>query len=136
LPYKHHTPNGERVDQVIKWLTLPNKEQPNFIALYFSTVDSAGHEYGFNSTQLANAISAVDKQIGRLIAGINDIPVNIILVSDHGMAKVDNKNSLIWQDLVKPSDTTIAINGQTQLYIYEADKEKLGKRSLCANASW
>jgi len=130
FPYKHNTPNSERVDQVIKWLKLPKNKRPSFIAMYFSTVDSAGHHYGQNSPELAEAINGVDSQIGRLIAGIDDIPVNIILVSDHGMTDAGVSNEIIWQDLflsrtLKDDSSTHIVNGQTQLYIYESDENKL-----------
>lgn len=124
FPYQHNTPNAQRVEQVVNWLKLPINKQPKFIALYFSTVDSAGHHYGSNSKQLAEAINAVDQQIGRLIDGVKGIPVNIILVSDHGMVDVNSNNRLVWQKLVKASASTHIVNGQTQLYIYEADKKK------------
>jgi predicted AlkP superfamily pyrophosphatase or phosphodiesterase len=86
-----------RVDQVLSWLKLPPARRPHLITLYFETVDQAGHRFGVESQQVRDAVASVDKQIGRLREGIKalNLPVNIIVVSDHGMADVDAKKVII-----------------------------------------
>ncbi|GLB53251.1 alkaline phosphatase family protein [Neptunitalea chrysea] len=78
---------GYRVDRVLEWLQLPEKKRPHMITLYFSLVDTQGHRNGPNSEKLQEAVSIVDKQIGRLRAGIAklDMPVYLIVTADHGM---------------------------------------------------
>jgi alkaline phosphatase D len=70
---------------------LPAVRRPHFITLYFSDTDHAGHEYGPDSAQVASAVHEVDRELGRLSAGIQalHLPVDEIVVSDHGMAKVE-----------------------------------------------
>jgi len=65
--------------------------RPHFITLYFSDVDSAGHQYGPDSLQVADAVHELDYQIGKLVAGIEQsgLPVDLIVLADHGMAKVE-----------------------------------------------
>ena len=63
------------------------------MAAYVPNVDADGHKYGPNSTQVRNTIAEVDAMLGKLFEGIearnlSDI-VNIIVVSDHGMATTD-----------------------------------------------
>ncbi len=86
-----HFPNDQRVEQVLDWLRLPAARRPHFITLYFSDTDHAGHEYGPDSPQVASAVNEVDRELGRLSAGIKALrlPVDEIVVSDHGMAKVE-----------------------------------------------
>jgi predicted AlkP superfamily pyrophosphatase or phosphodiesterase len=90
LPYDTHVSNEARVDQVIEWLRLPPERRPHFITLYFLDVDAAGHESGPDSTETADAVRRVDASIGRLIEALPSLhlPVDVIVVSDHGMANV------------------------------------------------
>ena len=90
--YKHNTPNQDRIEQIKEWLLLPEAKRPAFIASYYSTVDSAGHEHGRESVELRQAISEIDELIGQLYHFIkaNNLAVNLVLVSDHGMAKASD----------------------------------------------
>jgi predicted AlkP superfamily pyrophosphatase or phosphodiesterase len=79
-----------RVDQVVAWLKLPAELRPHFITLYYSNVDHAGHMYGPDSDEVRAAVHHVDTMIGDLqtkIAALH-LPVNIIVVADHGMVKL------------------------------------------------
>jgi alkaline phosphatase D len=83
-------PNEKRVAKVLEWLKLPKPERPHFITLYFSDVDSAGHSFGPDAHETEQAVERVDKLVGELWAGIQQIPllINLIVVSDHGMQNV------------------------------------------------
>ena len=63
-------PNSARVNTVLSWLDLPKGERPTFLTLYFSDVDDAGHNFSPDSIETKNAVLTVDRQIGRLIAGL------------------------------------------------------------------
>lgn len=93
LPYDHEMPGAERVDRLLELLDLPAGERPVFATLYFSDVDSAGHASGPRSQAVADAVARVDGQLGRLLAGLAKRglaeSVNLVLVSDHGMAESD-----------------------------------------------
>lgn len=100
--YKHETPHDERVDTILGWLDLPRDQRPTIYTLYFSDVDDAGHGYSPDSPQTRDAVAKVDAGIGRLIAGLKarkiDKKVNLIIVSDHGMATVDQRNAVVMDD--------------------------------------
>lgn len=126
--YKHHTPNSQRIDQIISWLERDKKNRPDFIAGYFSTIDSAGHSYGRDSKELKEAISNIDIQIGRLYATIQKKyknEINLILVSDHGMELAGVNNGINWQPIIKEHKEVKVVNGQTQLLIYEENEQTL-----------
>lgn len=93
FPYDQSVSNSTRVDQVIDWLKLPETKRPHFITLYFSDVDSAGHSFGPDSNEVRDAVLSVDAMIGRLRDGIKQtgLPVNLIVVSDHGMEKIGDR---------------------------------------------
>src|SRR5271165_3634725 len=90
LKYDDKLPNDQRVEQVLAWLHLPEAQRPHLITLYFSEVDHAGHEYGPESKQVADAVQVVDREIAALENGLKklSLPVDVIVVSDHGMATV------------------------------------------------
>ncbi|HSG07910.1 MAG TPA: ectonucleotide pyrophosphatase/phosphodiesterase [Longimicrobiales bacterium] len=91
--YDGRVSNADRVDGVLAWLALPAEERPHMITMYFSDLDNAGHEFGPDSPQVEEAVSTVDRHIGRLLDGIAALPhgdqVYVVLVSDHGMLKAE-----------------------------------------------
>lgn len=94
--YSEAFPNSQRVERVLEWLKLPPEKRPHFITLYFSDVDTAGHKTGTKSPELRGAILSVDAEIGRLRDGLkaSGLPVNLIVVSDHGMENMDPLKTL------------------------------------------
>ncbi len=81
----------ERIHQVIAWLKLPAEERPHFITLYYSNVDHAGHLYGPDAPETHEAIHTVDALVGQLKSELDatGLPIDLVVVSDHGMAKVE-----------------------------------------------
>jgi ectonucleotide pyrophosphatase/phosphodiesterase family member 5 len=90
--YDRERPHLERIDGIIEWLQLPEEQRPQFLALYFSDVDSEGHRTGPYSDELNQTIELVDSLMGRLLDRLEEIDmldrINIIIVSDHGMTEV------------------------------------------------
>lgn len=91
--YNHNFPNKNRVDTILSWIDKPTLERPQFMSLYFSDVDDAGHTFGPDSKQVIQAIQKVDSSIQYLISELKNRnqfnKINIILVSDHGMKNTD-----------------------------------------------
>lgn len=85
--YEQDIPNEERVRQVIDWFARPESVRPHFVTLYFSDVDSAGHDTGPDSPQTRGAVRKIDALLGQLMEGLraSGTPVNVFVVSDHGM---------------------------------------------------
>ncbi len=100
--YDGRVPNEERVDSVLAWLRREGPDRPRFLTLYFSDVDHWGHEKGPDAPELAAAVARVDSMIGRLVAGIRrqgqDGEVNIVIVSDHGMAPLSRDRLVVLDD--------------------------------------
>lgn len=110
-PYDHDYPNSRRVDEVVGWLREPEAARPTFITLYFSDVDTAGHDYGPDSPELANAAAAVDREIARLVAGVRasglDARTNVVIVSDHGMSANSRGRTIVLEDYVNLADVDV-----------------------------
>lgn len=91
----------DRVDQVLKWLDLPEDRRPRFVTLYFDLVDEEGHHHGPNSKELDAALVSTDASVGRLVAGLKARGLydktNLIVAADHGMADT-SKDRLIYID--------------------------------------
>jgi len=132
-PYKHNTPNKKRFNEMINWLTLPEDKRPSLVLGYFSTIDTAGHDFGIGSQEVKQAITDLDLLLGEFlddIANKVNYDVNIILVSDHGMTDISQNTiqySYLFEGIDGVKDIRV-INGQTQLFVYlpedDATKEK------------
>lgn len=81
-----------RVDQVLEWLERPAATRPRFVTLYFDQVDHEGHARGPGSPQALEAQAEVDAALARLLSGLEARGlrdrVDLVVVSDHGMAAV------------------------------------------------
>ena len=107
--YDGKIPNDSRVDTVLGWLDLPREKRPTMITMYFSDTDDAGHGHSPAGVEVKEAVKTVDGNIARLLDGLKnrkiDKKVNIIIVSDHGMAAVDQTNAIIMDDHFRFDDT-------------------------------
>jgi predicted AlkP superfamily pyrophosphatase or phosphodiesterase len=111
-PYDANRPAAARIEQILAWLDLPAAQRPVFLSLYFEDTDSAGHAKGPDSPEVRDAISRDDGYLGALVDGLSRRGfldrVNIVVVSDHGMAAVDDQHVIVADDYVSPADVTIS----------------------------
>ncbi|MBS0431947.1 MAG: alkaline phosphatase family protein [Proteobacteria bacterium] len=103
-PFDMKVTANARVDQVLQWLDLPPAQRPQFITLYFDQVDHQAHEHGPDSKQVDEALRRTDAALGRLIAGLEQRGlfdrVNVVIVSDHGMAAVPTDHLVYIDDFL------------------------------------
>src|SRR6202012_5285243 len=87
---------SNRIQDVRNWLNLPADKRPHLITFYFPQADDAGHTYGPNSQQVANAVHLIDSSIYALTQAVSStgLKVNYIFVSDHGMSEPDTQHTL------------------------------------------
>ncbi len=106
--YDGSVKNRERVQQILTWLDLPKRKRPTFMTLYFSDTDSYGHNYGPDAPEMEIAIKEMDDQMGRLITGLDEVElldqVNIIITSDHGMARTSSARLIMIDDHISLKD--------------------------------
>ncbi len=121
FPYDGSVSDEERVNRVLEWLKLPEAARPHFITLYFSDVDTAGHHFGPDSSEVRQAVAKVDEMVGKLRLGVRatSLPVDLLLVSDHGMQAV--KGTVNLNNFVDLSGVRIINEGPFAM-IYASDK--------------
>ena len=105
--------NRQRVDAAIDWLRRPAATRPRFVTLYFDVVDSAGHDFGPDSPEVARAVGEVDAAIGRLRAGLAELhqPANLVVVADHGMAAIAPERVVRLDSFASPADYMLVEEG-------------------------
>lgn len=120
--YNESISNEERIQQVIDWLKLPEKERPHFITLYFSSPDSEGHATGPLSETVQMRLMELDTLLGDLIGKVNKtaLPVNIIVVSDHGMYELKHREEtyIPLPDYLENAAAIRLVNSGTLCHLY------------------
>lgn len=101
-PYDGKVPFEERVFTVLKWLQLPDDQRPDFFTLYLEEPDKSGHSYGPVSGGVIEALQGVDKIMGQLLNGLQQLGLhrclNIIIVADHGMEEIScGRKESLWE---------------------------------------
>lgn len=129
--YRYHddVTRDQRVDSVLAWLALPESERPHLITFYFPDLDHVGHDHGPESPEVARAIEAVDASLGRLIDGIDALPhgdrVYLVVVSDHGMLRVDPERAQRLDLSVFPGVTMVERGPYASLWVDEGGPARL-----------
>ena len=102
--YDESLPNRARIDRLLEWLDRPADRRPVLLLTYFSDADDAGHRHGPDAPQLVDALVRLDDALGRLLGGLDarglTAQVNLVLVSDHGMAATDRDRVIVLSDYV------------------------------------
>jgi len=133
-PYDGTTPNTARIAGAVSWMRKPPLERPHLVLLYFSVVDDTTHRYGPDAPQTATAVSMVDRALRQLLDSIRTLPygdsVNVVLVSDHGMAQISAQRVIPVGDILVRAgvDTTwmeVSDNGPTMSLWFGADSARL-----------
>ena len=112
--YNGGVPNLTRIAKVFDWLQLPEADRPRLITLYFSDMDDTGHRYGPNNDEeLKKTLFRLDHELGALFEGLKsfDLPIHVILVSDHGMAEVKKENIILLETLTDGIQARLVNNG-------------------------
>jgi hypothetical protein len=106
----------KKVARILELLDKPGMEdptavlkdmRPQVIAAYVPNVDADGHRYGPNSTEIRKTIQEVDTMLDQLFHGLEERNltgiVNVIIVSDHGMATTDISRMIQMEDIIDMS---------------------------------
>lgn len=116
-PFDAKVDENARVDEVLGWLGEPASTRPHVATLYFDALDHEGHDHGPNSPEAREAMVRIDTAIGRLLDGLAARDqlehVNLIVVSDHGMAEVVPGHRIAVEDMVTPEQAVVTSVGQS-----------------------
>ncbi len=117
---------ANRIKAVKDWLSLPEDQRPHMITFYFPQVDHDAHTYGPNDKHVGDAVKFVDSSVNALQAELATLhlPINYIFVSDHGMAKIDNDNTLSMPAAIDTAAFRVPW-GDALIHLYAKDKSKI-----------
>lgn len=106
VAYTRATTAQDKMDIALGWLDLPKDERPQSISIYIPQIDQKGHGGGPEGKQLNGVLSDMDNAIGHLMQGLEarnlDQLVNLVVVSDHGMAASDNSRLVYYDQILSP----------------------------------
>ena len=124
--YSDSPTNISRMEQLLNWLDLEGRNKPTFLASYFSIVDTIGHRYGPNSSEVIDSIIEVDEAIGHLLNGLEERgilnDVNLLIVSDHGMVETPADQIINIADYID-LDSVVTIGGGPFMEIRPNDND-------------
>ncbi len=127
-PFDLKVSSDQRVDQVLAWLDLPAAQRPTFLTLYFDAVDHAGHSFGPDSPQVDDALRETDAALARLVQGLKRRGLfermNLIVLSDHGMAGVPLANSVVVDRLIPLDQVDTVATGVLASFNPKSDSGK------------
>ncbi|MES2986965.1 MAG: nucleotide pyrophosphatase/phosphodiesterase family protein [Pseudomonadota bacterium] len=122
----------QRVRGTIDWLRRPAAIRPQFLTLYFDTVDTAGHTFGPGDQRTTDAIAEIDTMIGDLMKGLDELgqPANLVIVSDHGMAQTSSERVVLLTDYVAKDDVRIVEAGPYASLFAAEGKQAIVEKAL------
>ena len=100
-PYDYNGTSFEkRLDELAGWLARPASERPTIITFYLEETNTAGHNRGPDSPELASAVKLLDARVGAMVARLqaDGTRANLVIVSDHGMTSCGNDRVLLLDD--------------------------------------
>jgi predicted AlkP superfamily pyrophosphatase or phosphodiesterase len=115
----------DRIATVRSWLQLPEDRRPHLITFYFSEVDHAGHDYGPDAPETGAVVRWVDTAIHRLTEEVakTGLPVNFIVVADHGMTAVDRDRAILTPRV--DSSVAVVVSGGELVQVYLKKRDSL-----------
>jgi predicted AlkP superfamily pyrophosphatase or phosphodiesterase len=109
-----------RIDSVIKWLSYPAEKRPELVNLYFDEPDLTSHEYGPVSPETGKVVFSLDSMLGVIRLKLSSLPdakkINLIVVSDHGMASISSDRYINLKQVV-PDRMIGSISGGNPVYL-------------------
>lgn len=95
---------GKKAARLLGWLDLPLESRPQLVLGYVPNLDAVGHKFGPDTDEETVELGRVDDMFRLLLEGIEarnltEI-VNIVVVSDHGMAKSYTEQLIYLEDVL------------------------------------
>ena len=111
IPFDDDTPNVDRVNHALDALSVPERDRPSFLTVYFSEVDHVGHDYGPDAPEMPEALRHLDASLGLLEAGLRQLRlldrVTFVVVSDHGMTTLSDRRVIFLDDYLDLSTVEV-----------------------------
>lgn len=111
--FDYRIPFEQRLDELAGWMRAPEPERPAFVAFYLEEANGAGHAHGPDSPPVAAAVKLLDERLRAIRARLarDGADPNLIIVSDHGMTRVDRHRVVILEDHLDLADVQVDFDG-------------------------
>jgi len=91
--FDSRVPARRKMDRILEWLALADPaERPRFVTCWLRGADATGHRLGPATPESAQALDEQEAALAQLVAGLEArgllASTTLLLVSDHGMARV------------------------------------------------
>ena len=136
--YRHwdedpHWTFEERCDEIVRLLSLPQKERPRLVMGYFDEPDHQGHVHGPISPECKQMTERMDSLMHSLYLRLKALPIgkklNFILAGDHGMTEISPERFIGWYE-VMPQEWIERVSGNlpTSIWVKEGYVDSLYNR--------
>ncbi|NQV49015.1 MAG: alkaline phosphatase family protein, partial [Candidatus Marinimicrobia bacterium] len=113
--YDQRFPYEARVDTVIAWLQLPEKDRPRLITWYYPEPDEVSHRFSPESQETVEKLEYLDALIGDFLKKLSQLPiadqVNVIITADHGMTRISGDKVIYFEDYIQTTWLDTALGG-------------------------
>ncbi|OAX37433.1 Phosphodiest-domain-containing protein [Rhizopogon vinicolor AM-OR11-026] len=104
IPWENHYPLEKKLSNLLEWIDLPLETRPQLILGYEPSLDQAGHATGPMSEAVNMTLAAVDLFARNLTQALGERNlthiVDVIFVSDHGMADTSHPTWLYIDEII------------------------------------
>ena len=118
---KPHLTFNQRIEGIVNEMSLPEDQRPDLVMAYFEQPDANGHDFGPQSKHTRKAVEQVDSLLNMLYFKLSRLPhfsdINLVVVSDHGMAWVPQEHAIAIKKYLKP-EWIRKISGSVPCNIY------------------
>jgi predicted AlkP superfamily pyrophosphatase or phosphodiesterase len=110
--YRHwneqpHWTFEQRVDEAVRLMSLPRKERPRLLMVYFDEPDHTGHVSGPISAETGEMTHSMDSLMHAFYLRLMKLPharrINFILAGDHGMTDISPDRFVSWAEALDES---------------------------------
>lgn len=121
---------AERVSEVVRYLRQPEAERPQLVLAYFEEPDHSGHTYGPFAPETRSAVERMDRIVAELHESLQTLTfrdsINLIVLADHGMARIDGNHLVNPYDYVDHKDVErIQMDLPTQVWPKKGCEKKV-----------
>ncbi len=123
----------ERVDEIVRLLSLPESERPRLVMGYFDEPDHTGHVYGPISPETKDMVEHMDSLMHGLYLRLKALPygdrINFIVLSDHGMEDISPERFVSWHaEIPEGWAEKVMATSPTSIFVKEGYVDSLYNR--------
>ncbi|MGE0088579.1 MAG: ectonucleotide pyrophosphatase/phosphodiesterase [Bacteroidales bacterium] len=124
--YSKKTTFEDKIDTVIHWFSLPENQRPHLVTFYHFQPDWISHDFGPLAKETRAVAEQLDSLLGIFMAKLSTLPIadkiNVIVVSDHGMADISSNRYINLSDFLN-KDWFSVIAGGNPVYSLQPKPE-------------